>query len=612
MHSQNNYGCDLCDVFGPRICCAQLLGAPISTCPLPTNLNLAVCVHLHCCCCRTLNIGCTLTGESRQAPALPSQSQPDICQACAAHAVLPSLALQHACPGLPLAFRTALLTYIWTTTACIDAWHALAATPNPNSHVLDTPDGMLRLTHHRYRTQLCRDGAACQRRVCFFAHDPRDLRPPTTVLGPTAQLPLVPGAMPRLIGPAAVSGMGAPGSGVVVVVGRAGGSKGGPAGSPAKRGGPGPAAADLPESAGLFTVSAAPPAAVEPPAVPDGPAATTTSSSSSSSPRGGTSAAGAAAVGEQVAALQLGSSSPSKAAGQNGEGGMLAADAPAAGPVQGDPGESSEADGAAGADGAVSSPMAAAAAPSGAEGAAVPSVGSPAAAAPAAPGGGQQTRVAVEVLDASGKPVFIHPDNVKLLDVLLREVPPEEGRRNLPRPSGAPLLRFTPPAMPEAMAAGNRGHNPASRYPGPAGTMPVADSRPGNRRGNPQGGGPFPLGGYGRGPHAGRMQAIRRGPTVVRCRRAAWVACPWALAWGMVGEVVVVLPTRLGAWRMGRSSNLNTRCCWRMVPPPCTTTSSSSLQAWQRLCCSPTGHHSSSSSWGVMAVPWTVMVLHQQ
>ena len=28
----------------------------------------------------------------------------------------------------------------------------------------------------RYRTQLCKDGAACARRICFFAHSPLELR----------------------------------------------------------------------------------------------------------------------------------------------------------------------------------------------------------------------------------------------------------------------------------------------------------------------------------------------------------------------------------------------------------------------------------------------------
>lgn len=30
----------------------------------------------------------------------------------------------------------------------------------------------------RYRTQLCTDGAACRRRVCFFAHHESEIRAP--------------------------------------------------------------------------------------------------------------------------------------------------------------------------------------------------------------------------------------------------------------------------------------------------------------------------------------------------------------------------------------------------------------------------------------------------
>ena len=35
----------------------------------------------------------------------------------------------------------------------------------------------------RYRTQLCKDGARCGRRACFFAHAPNQLRPPTDAFG---------------------------------------------------------------------------------------------------------------------------------------------------------------------------------------------------------------------------------------------------------------------------------------------------------------------------------------------------------------------------------------------------------------------------------------------
>ena len=35
----------------------------------------------------------------------------------------------------------------------------------------------------RYRTQLCKDGARCGRRACFFAHAPSQLRPPTDAFG---------------------------------------------------------------------------------------------------------------------------------------------------------------------------------------------------------------------------------------------------------------------------------------------------------------------------------------------------------------------------------------------------------------------------------------------
>jgi hypothetical protein len=30
---------------------------------------------------------------------------------------------------------------------------------------------------HRYRTEMCKVGAGCNRRICFFAHKPEELRP---------------------------------------------------------------------------------------------------------------------------------------------------------------------------------------------------------------------------------------------------------------------------------------------------------------------------------------------------------------------------------------------------------------------------------------------------
>ena len=51
----------------------------------------------------------------------------------------------------------------------------------------------------RYRTQLCKDGRACPRRVCFFAHSPSELRTPESV-------PLPPGRQTREGGGAQRSG----------------------------------------------------------------------------------------------------------------------------------------------------------------------------------------------------------------------------------------------------------------------------------------------------------------------------------------------------------------------------------------------------------------------
>ena len=53
----------------------------------------------------------------------------------------------------------------------------------------------------RYRTHTCKDGPACTRRVCFFAHLPGELRAPTMV-GPLGQMP--PGLGQQMEGNAAV------------------------------------------------------------------------------------------------------------------------------------------------------------------------------------------------------------------------------------------------------------------------------------------------------------------------------------------------------------------------------------------------------------------------
>jgi len=42
---------------------------------------------------------------------------------------------------------------------------------------------------HKYRTELCREGLSCQRRVCFFAHTPSELRVPDQPAGSTTPPP---------------------------------------------------------------------------------------------------------------------------------------------------------------------------------------------------------------------------------------------------------------------------------------------------------------------------------------------------------------------------------------------------------------------------------------
>ena len=49
----------------------------------------------------------------------------------------------------------------------------------------------------RYRTQLCKEGAACRRSVCFFAHSVEQLREPT-MTAPGGCSPLYPPAPPAL------------------------------------------------------------------------------------------------------------------------------------------------------------------------------------------------------------------------------------------------------------------------------------------------------------------------------------------------------------------------------------------------------------------------------